>query len=217
MKDEYTIKTLERNDVIDNEENEEKEDLSENPFLQNALNTFVFNSIYNQYTQELWDIGYLNEISRKDMATQFLDMYLKQNAIDISNEDREVIVNYAAYKIDEMIPKLYFIEYNEDLCKTYSPLLVRRMYDVKGKDDFKETKDLIYEYQHDFKETKKIINTTKATQKQIQYLKKIGKSMGYLLWNEEYLSKNYANQMIEYLTEKVYEEPVVFPFFFISK
>ena len=137
MENKDTFEKVEQEN-IENDSEVEKEDLSENPFLQNALNTFVFNSIYNQYTQELWGVDYLNDISRKDMATQFLDMYLKQNAIEISDDEREIIINYSAYKIDEMIPKLYFIEYNEDLCKTYSPLLVRRMYDAKGKNSFRE-------------------------------------------------------------------------------
>ena len=53
--------------------------------------------------------------------------------------------------------------------------------------------------------------------KQIQYLNDLGKSIGYLLWNEQYLSKNYANQLIEYLSEKSYTEPIIFSFFFISK
>ena len=64
---------------------------------------------------------------------------------------------------------------------------------------------------------KKTIDETKATEKQIQYLNDLGKSIGYLLWNEQYLSKNYANQLIEYLSEKSYTEPIIFSFFFISK
>ena len=38
-----------------------------------------------------------------------------------------------------------------------------------------------------------------------------------LEWNEQYLSKNYANQLIEYLSEKSYIEPAIFSFFFVSK
>ena len=68
-----------------------------------------------------------------------------------------------------------------------------------------------------FSETRKPIADSTATEKQIQSLNDLGKNIGYLLWHEEYLSKNYANQLIEYLSEKNYTEPAIFSFFFVSK
>lgn len=189
--------------------------MKNNPHFQNAINNFVFNSIYNQYNQELQSYEYLNDIDRTEAALQFVDAYYKMQGIKKEIKEDDEIVKQAAITIDELIPRFYFIEYHEDLCKTYSPLLVRRMYDTQGKDFFAETKAIKYHYHHDFHEREEIIKKTKATQKQIEYLKKIGESAGYLLWNEEYLSKNYANQLIEFLSEKVYEEPVIFPFFFV--
>ena len=113
--------------------------------------------------------------------------------------------------------KMYFLESNRELAREYTPLLVKRIYEVKGKDGFQVTSKIKYQFDHDFSEEEKVLAEMKATDKQIAYLKKLGKLKGYLLWHEEYLSKTYANQMITYLEKEQGEEPTVFPFFFVSK
>lgn len=199
---------------------------SENAKVHYLLNEFILDLIYNVYSKELWQPEYLNTIDREDLAEQFVRIFAREYEEELldakGKRDEEIVVlltDYASKAIDRLIPKVYFLEKNKELCEKYTPLLARRIYDTAGHTAFAYTKNFKFQFNHDeeFAETRKIIQESKATEKQIQYLNDLGKNIGYLLWNEEYLSKNYANQLIEYLSEKSYVEPVIFSFFFVSK
>lgn len=192
---------------------------SEDAKLHHALNTFVRDLIYNQYTKSLWDIDFLNSMDKEDLGERFARSYVSEysNEFDQDNESEEHLAIYAAKQIDRLIPRMYFLENNKELCNKYAPLLVRRIYETRGKDGFSITAKFKYQFDHDFSEERKMLKETTATEKQIAFLKKLGRAEGYLLWHEDYLSKTYANQMITYLQEKQGEEPTVFPFFFVSK
>lgn len=199
---------------------------SENAKVHYLLNEFVLDLIYNPYTKDLWGVDYLNSIDRQDLGEQFVKIFIREyeeelvdNEGKIDKELKKLLTDYAAREIDRLIPKVFFMEKNKELCKEYTPLLVRRIYDISGPSAFEYTKNFKYQFKHTdtFSEIKKTMEESKATEKQIQYLNDLGKNIGYLLWHEEYLSKNYANQLIEYLSEKNYTEPVIFSFFFVSK
>lgn len=192
---------------------------SENANLHNALNNFVEDLIYNKYTERLWDVEFLNSMDKKELGQKFAYSYIRKYQNEFENEEytQADLANYAAHQIDRLIPRVYFLEDNIELCNKYTPLLVRRLFDVKGKDGFKSVAGIEYQFEHDFTQEKDILKETTATEKQITYLKKLGQAEGYLLWHEEFLSKTYANQMITYLQEKQGEQPTVFPFFFVSK
>lgn len=190
------------------------------------LNEFVLDVIYNPCSNELWKVDYLNSIDREELGEQFSDIFEKEYEEELLNENgnlneelKELLADYASKEIDRLIPKVYFLENNKELCEQYTTLLVRRIYDTSGKDAFSYTKHFVYQFDHEdaFSEIQKTITESRATEKQVQYLNDLGKNIGYLLWHEEYLSKNYANQLIEYLSEKNYTEPVIFSFFFVSK
>ena len=57
------------------------------------------------------------------------------------------------------------------------------------------------------------IKSSKPTKKQMSYLENLAKKNGFQLCNSEYLSKNYAASLIEYLNEQTGVEPVIFDFF----
>ena len=200
---------------------------SENAKVHYLLNQFVLDVIYRyDGSGELWDAKYLNSIDRKDLSEQYVNMFLSNFPEELYDKNGKVDKNaikslrvYADVEIDRLIPKMYFLESNKDLITSYTQILVRRIFDTSSAENLECTKNLKYAYDHtkEFRSIKKTIDETKATEKQIQYLNDLGKSIGYLLWNEQYLSKNYANQLIEYLSEKSYTEPIIFSFFFISK
>ena len=199
---------------------------SENAKVHYLLNEFVLDLIYNPYTKVLWEPEYLNSIDREDLGEQFVKIFAREYEEEVidekGNKDKAILnllAEYSSREIDRLIPKIYFLEKNKELCSEYTQLLVRRIYDTSGHKAFDYTKNFKFQFDHDvtFSEIKKTISDSKATEKQIQYLNDLGKNIGYLLWHEEYLSKNYANQLIEYLSEKSYVEPVIFSFFFVSK
>jgi hypothetical protein len=194
--------------------------LEENATLHNALNRYVHDLIYNHYSECLWDPDYINSWDREDLGEQFVASFLSQHPEELENLsdiEKNSINMYSAKQIDLIIPRAYFLEINAPLAEKYTPLLARRIYDTKGKDGFQTISEIKYQYDHDFTEIKNALKETAASEKQITYLKSLGKTSGYLLWHEEYLTKNYANQMIEYLSEKSYDEPLIFSFFFVSK
>ena len=192
---------------------------NENANLHNALNNFVQDLIYNKYTERLWDVEFLNSMDKTELGQRFAYSYMRKypNECETEEYSQTDLSKYAAVQIDRLIPRIYFLETKIDLCNKYTPLLARRLYDVKGKDGFKATVDFKYQFEHDFTQEKEILKETTATDKQITFLKKLGQAEGYLLWHEEFLSKTYANQMITYLQDKQGEQPTVFPFFFVSK
>jgi uncharacterized membrane protein YheB (UPF0754 family) len=201
-------------------------DFNENAKVHYLLNEFVLDLIYNTYSGEMWQPDYLNSIDRDDLGEQFVKIFIREYEEEVVDEqgrlDKELIkllTDYSSKEIDRLIPKVYFLEKNKELCEKYTQLLVRRIYDVAGHEAFDYTKNFKFQYNHSdiLSETKKTMEETRATEKQIQYLNDLGKNIGYLLWHEEYLSKNYANQLIEYLSEKSYVEPIIFSFFFVSK
>ena len=192
---------------------------NENANLHNALNNFVQDLIYNKYTERLWDVEFLNSMDKTELGQRFAYSYMRKypNECETEEYSQTDLSKYAAVQIDRLIPRIYFLETKIDLCNKYTPLLARRLYDVKGKDGFKGTVDFKYQFEHDFTQEKEILKETTATDKQITFLKRLGQAEGHLLWHEEFLSKTYANQMITYLQDKQGEQPTVFPFFFVSK
>ena len=193
----------------------------EDATLHNGLNNFVKNLIYNSFTDNLFDATFLNALDREELGEQFTNSYVLEYKPDCRPEQMEMYKNqlsvYAAKEIDRLIPFFYFMELNTELSSRYTPLLTRRIYETKGKDSFQCTADFEYKYDHDFNAHRELLKKSSATDKQISLLKDLGKKIGYLLWHEEYLSKTHASQLIEYLSEKNVQEPIVFSYFFVSK
>ena len=191
---------------------------NESAKLYVSLNKFICDLLYNSYTKKLFQPELLNEIDRDELAEDFSNNYINEYIDDFpENYNSEELKDYVAKEIDRLIPRLYFLEINKELCAKYTPLFVRRIFDIEGKDGFDVVDKLKYKYNHDFSETEKYIKESAASEKQISFLKTLCKNTGHLLWREKYLSKTCANQIIEYLSEKTFIEPVVFSFFIVQK
>ena len=70
-----------------------------------------------------------------------------------------------------------------------------------------------YVYEQDFSVENDYIKSSQPTKRQLNYLEKLSTQNGFQLCNTEYLSKNYATSLIEYLNEQGTLEPINFNFF----
>ena len=113
---------------------------SENAKVHYLLNEFILEVIYRfDNSNELWDSKYLNSIDRKDLADQYIDLFLQNYPEELHDQDGKVdksgvkaLRNYADNEIDRLIPKIYFLEVNKQLSETYTPILTRRIFDTSG-------------------------------------------------------------------------------------
>lgn len=192
----------------------------DNAEIKKEIADFTQKLIFNVYTGEVWDPEVINEYKRMDLAREFIGEYfsdyrLKFNGYDDiggKNNLKDFQV-YVAYKIDRLIPRLYFLEVNKGLTEEYTLLLTNRIFMTHGKDGYMITSDLVYEFKHDFSEEEQYIKESSASEKQTDYLNTLAKQQGFQLINKEYLSKMNANHLIEYLKGDSEIQPIVFSFF----
>ena len=195
-----------------------KDALQNDAALYSALNDYLESFIYNEYTGTLFDPEHLNSIDRYEIGEDFVEKYTEDRNEDFANEKkREEFVKFVSKEIDRLLPKIYFFEANDNLTKKYSKLLIRRIYDTDGAAGLPVINRFKFQFEHDLTEIQNRISSSKASEKQISYLKQLGEKTDFLLWHENYLSKGFADQLIGYLSEKVLDEPKIFPFFFVSK
>ena len=186
--------------------------------LYSELTDYIERFIYNEYTGTLFEPEHLNSIDKYEIGEDFAEKYIDERKSDFPTEKKQrEFINFVSREIDRLLPKIYFFEANDNLTKKYSKMLIRRIYDTDGAAGLPVINRFVFQFEHDMTETKNRIASSKASEKQITYLKQLGEKTGFLLWHEDYLSKGFADQMIGYLSEKLLEEPRVFSFFFVSK
>ena len=193
-------------------------DFESNVEINNLIHKHMNKIIYNKYTDDLWDYMSLNILNREEEALNFVLQYFKSHsysAIDGEN-NKDDFIKYVAMKIDRLIPLFCFMDANKKLTKRYNSLLTRRIFMVHGKDHFKYTQHLEYRYQQDFSKEKEYIKKTTVTNKQIDFLKKLCDEQGFLLINEQYMTKENAKKIISYLKGETDNEPLFFTFFLIT-
>lgn len=192
----------------------------ENAEINKSIEIFTNKLLRNGFTGELWDAEYMNSLSRTDLAKEFVSEYFTDNRLKAEGYDSiggiknmDNFKDYVAKQIDRLIPRLYFMETNRTLSERYTALLTKRIFTTNGKNGLECTKDLEYKYEHDFSAEEKYIKESAPTKKQMTYLEKLSQQNGFQLCNQEYLSKNYAALLIEYLNQQTGVEPVIFDFF----
>jgi len=190
------------------------------PEINKSIEKFTNKLLKNAYTGKLWDEETMNAFDRKQLAKEFIDEYFSESKLKAEGYDAiggkkniNDFQEYVARRIDRLIPRLYFMESNRTLSERYTGLLTKRIFTTNGKEGLACTQKLVYKYEHDFSEEEKYIKTSRPTKKQMDYLEKLSKQNGFQLCNAEYLSKNYAASLIEYLNEQSSVEPVIFDFF----
>lgn len=169
------------------------------------------------YSGGLKDYNTINNIDRELEAENFINNYIIKNSASAigGNENRQEFKEYVALEIDRLIPLFCFLELNRDLSHHYNRILTRRIFLTYGKNEFDFTKDLVYKYKHNFKKEKEYIKNTLITEKQLKYLKQLAMEQGFLVDNEDFLSKAYAQLLIKYLKGESDEEPNIFGFFIV--
>lgn len=192
----------------------------DNSEINKCIESFTQNLLINGLTGELWDAETLNEFDRTELAKEFIDGYFSETKLKSEGYDAiggkknyDEFKTYVAHQIDRLIPRLYFMKANEALSDKYTPLLTKRIFTTNGKDGLNCTKDLKYVYEQDFSVENDYIKSSQPTKRQLNYLEKLSTQNGFQLCNTEYLSKNYATSLIEYLNEQGTLEPINFNFF----
>lgn len=151
----------------------------------------------------------INKWDRKKIATRYLEEYFCPSKYDPEYsgiggvENRERFINEVAVKIDELIPKRYFVKYHQ-ISKKYGTTDGSYLPSYfLGKDNHPETKDLIYVYT-DEKKSKpkasyKVSGESPATEKQLSYLESLVHESGFLVKNINELNRQTASIFINFL------------------
>ena len=148
---------------------------------------------------KLVSVDVINSWDRLLLAEQFASNYYTDprygdNAAILEN--RDLFIEEVAIKIDEFIPKRYFVKLH-NMLNTYNDRdnsVIQRQF--KGKDYHAETRGLIYHYPCN--ESKGPF-VTYATKKQISYLEHLASESGYILNNTDSLKLDKARELIGFL------------------
>lgn len=191
---------------------------SENAEINSEINNYIKKIAYNPYTGNLWDVETMNTLNRNFLAEEFANNFFSGDTSIFVSDKRAYneFINYVAHQIDRLLPRFYFMENHRDLSERYSALLTKRIFTTYGKDGFEETEHFIYQFEQDFTTEENYINKTAASQAQIDLLKRLTVEQGFQLINSEYLSKNYASDIIKYFNGEVSSEPAFFDFFTVA-
>lgn len=148
---------------------------------------------------KLLSVNIINEWDRLQLAEQFAannytDPRYGDNASIIEN--KALFIKEVAIKIDELIPKRYFVKFHSmnNTYNTKDGTILQKHF--KNKDSHKETRGLIYHYScNNGKEP----FVTYATKKQISYLEHLASESGYILNNTDSLELDKARELIGFL------------------
>jgi len=190
----------------------------DNTDINNLIYQYIKKITYKKYTDDIYDCAYFNSIDRIKSANEIAKLYFQRNDYNSigGKKNEEDFINYIAIQIDKLIPIFCFMESNKKLSNRYNTLLIRRIFITHGKDYFPITENINYVYEHDFSKEKEYIKKTLATPKQLEYLKQMAGEQGFILINEEYMSKEIAQKIILYLKGSLETEPRLFSFFMIT-
>ncbi len=168
---------------------------------------------------DILPIELINEWDRVELATRFVDnKYFKPPYGDDYKmiggiENKEKFIEEVAIKIDEFIPKRYFVEYHL-LKNTYGAIgkgdIGKKF---KGRDNHEETKNLVYKYSCNVdKEKEKGVFTYYVTDKQLKYLTYLAEESGYVVKNEDNLECSMASKLIAFLLGNIDEVENMFEY-----
>lgn len=191
---------------------------SNNAEINYLINQYVKKCTYDKIPEDSWDCEYLNNLDREKEAEKIANFYFKANDYNSIGgpKNRNNFIKYISMQIDKLIPLFVFMNTNMKFQDRYNAILARRIFITKGKDYFPITQNLIYKYDHDFSKENEYIKKTLVTEKQLEYLKKIAEEQGFQIINEEYLSRDYASNIISFISGKSEIEPRIFGFFVIT-
>lgn len=170
--------------------------------------------LYSPYTINNWD--------RKKIANRYVDEYFCTGRYGHTYDDiggkgnREKFVSELAIKIDEFIPRRYFVKYHLSTNKygTMDGTYISSMF--KGKDAHSETKDLIYVYNHERDTDVTTSNYTNkefpVSEKQLSYLNYLADEAGFFVKNFQNLNSQTASELIGFLLGQREQPQNIFDF-----
>lgn len=152
----------------------------------------------------------INSWDRRLIAERYLEEYFHYPKNDYTykciggsnNKDR--FLDEVALKIDEFIPKRYFVKYHQahnTYGSTDGTVLQTKFI---NKDHHEVTKKLEYHFNHSFPDyVQQIDSSTVATDKQISYIQSLCKECGYILKEKDNLMCANADEIIKFLTGEI--------------
>lgn len=154
---------------------------------------------------DLVDYKQVNSWDREALAIRYLEEYVYYPKDDGTYtciggvKNKRKFIQEAAIKIDEFIPKTFFIKYAQKY-NTYEESdgsVLKRMF--KNKDAHDITKNLIYGYPQNEKPIKEDRSVRLATSKQISYIQALGRESGYELVRKDEITVASADALIKFL------------------
>lgn len=170
---------------------------------------------------ELFTPDVINNWDRYSIAIQYVNEYLYPKGYDSNishiggEQNKELFINEVALKIDELIPKRYFVKYclkhNIYNCGDGSRIVKK----FTKKDDFEFTKDLVYKLSKE--EPKTFVfdrNSVQASEKQIKYLTALYKDTGFIPKKDLYqLTLKEASELISFFKDDETQPDVLMDYF----
>lgn len=179
---------------------------------ESSFNTTIGNFLSHKVkwiTEEntIVSVDTVNSWDRKEIATRYLYEYFCPTKYDPNlnsiggPSNKELFIEEVAIKIDEFIPRRYFLKYNKMNQSNNSSSKNNEDNTFLGKDKHEITKGLIFKYKEN--ESKKPFNfnpnTVPATEKQVSYLIHLAREGGYTVINLDSLSLAKAKELISFL------------------
>ena len=150
-------------------------------------------------------------MTRKVYTAEEIKKIVKQ--CDFVDSKLEEVINEVADRFDLLIPRLYFLKYNQSLVQEYGQLFIDKIYFLKGKNAFEETKNIKYFRKHNFEFETKYALQHQLSDKQYQLLNRLATDNGYGIKNTHLLFKEEATALINYFMRKTFDEPIFFNFY----
>ncbi len=167
----------------------------------------AFNCVYDTYYSQLENVSTINRIDRNAVMRRIAEQ------CNFSDDKFKECMNEAADRLDLLIPRLYFLKYNQSLVQDYGQLFIDKIYLLKGKNAFDYTKDIKYFRKHNFDFETRYALKHQMTDKQFKLLKTVSTENGYGIKNAHLLFKEEAIALINYFMRKTFDEPVFFDFY----
>lgn len=189
--------------------------------ITTTIGTFLSRNVnWKDDNGSLISVDEVNSWDRESIAERYLYEYFCPKKYDSSLEaiggekNKGKFIKEVAIKIDELIPKRYFIKYNQansEKGHIDGGLLASQF---AGKDEHEITKDLIYKHKEN--ENKGVFKYTPedrpVTERQLSYLVHLAEDGGYTLINFHNMTSSKASELISFLLGKGDEPSDIFKY-----
>lgn len=179
--------------------------------IATTIGTFLSHNVnWKNDDNSLISVEEVNSWDRELIAKRYLYEYFCPEKYDSTLEaiggekNKNKFIKEVSIKIDEFIPKRYFIKYNQLNSKKGHIDGGFLSSQFKGKDEHEITKNLVYIYEENYdKKTPSYTPSEKpVTDKQLSYLSYLAEDGGYTIINFHDMTSSKASELISFLLGK---------------